>query len=306
MPENGAATSGGNRINPFARRDEFSSQHILIYKITTAITYLLLLVTTFYYTFNAPHERNGKGKHNYHHQSTIWEQNALHPTPYSQNAIITSIYVLALFVLQLVYAWSLYSSDSIYVAAAGNIGSHYIANNLLLFGFIHLWVRSHFWLAELLLVINFANLSLAYFRHSTTPRLIHIGTVSGPLAWNFVALYWVGAVAVHKHPENLIPRVVANVFIWGILGYGLFFLAAFKDYTIGFELSVLAFSTGVGQFFTKIPILQLQWIFAFTIGGILFILSLAVGVPGLLGRDPFKRGQIVAEDRERAPLLADE
>jgi hypothetical protein len=140
-----------------------------------------------------------------------------------------------------VYAWSLYSSDSVYVAAAGNVGSHYIANNLLLFGFVHLWVRSHFWLAELLLVINFANLSLAYFRHSTTPRLIHIGTVSGPLAWNFVALYWVGAVAVHKHPAHLIPRIVANVFIWGILGYGVFFLAAFKDYTMGFELSILAF-----------------------------------------------------------------
>jgi hypothetical protein len=54
-----------------------------------------------------------------------------------------------------------------------------------------------------------------------------------------------------------------------------------------------------------LPILQLQWIFAFTIGGLLFVLSLAVGVPGLLGRDPFPRGQIVSEDRERAPLLAD-
>jgi hypothetical protein len=136
MPENGAATSGGNRrrfpnffaryenfsasgtpnitpstvrspasssvdtqtlVNPFSRRDEFSSQHILIYKIATAVTYLLLLVTTFYYTFNAPHERNGEpdhhGKHNNHHQSTIWGQNGLHPTSYSQNAIITSIYV---------------------------------------------------------------------------------------------------------------------------------------------------------------------------------------------------------------------
>jgi len=40
--------------------------------------------------------------------------------------------------------------------------------------------------------------------------------------------------------------------------------------------------------------------------GILFFLSLAVGVPGLLGKDPFKRGEIVSEDRERAPLLADE
>ena len=64
-------------------------------------------------------------------------------------------------------------------------------------------------------------------------------------------------------------------------------------------------ATGVGQLLTKHP-LQLQWIFAFVIGGLLFVLSLAVGIPGLLGKDPFKRGEIVSEDRERAPLLADE
>lgn len=226
-----------------------------------------------------------------------------------------------LFALQLVYAYSLWSSNSAYLVAAANIGTHYITSNLLLFGFIHLWVRSHFWLAELLLVINFFNLSFAYFRHSTTPRAIHIGTIAGPLAWNFVALYWVGAVAFHS--THLVGRIVANVFIWGWLGYGVFFLAAYKDYTIGIALSVLSFckplvihayarhelmqtATGVGQFLSKLPILQLQWIFAFTIGGLLFVLSLAVGVPGLLGRDPFPRGQIVSEDRERAPLLADE
>lgn len=146
---------------------------------------------------------------------------------------------IVLFVLQLVYAWSLWSSNQTYLVAAANIGTHYITSNLLLFGFIHLWVRSHFWLAELLLVINFFNLSFAYFRHSTTPRLIHIGTVSGPLVWNFVALYWVGAVAFHS--THLVGRIVANVFIWGWLGYGVFFLAAYKDYTVGFELSVLAF-----------------------------------------------------------------
>ena len=50
----------------------------------------------------------------------------------------------------------------------------------------------------------------------------------------------------------------------------------------------------------------IEGIFAFTIGGLLFLLSLAVGMPGLLGRDPFPRGQIVSEDRERAPLLADD
>jgi len=134
--------------------------------------------------------------------------------------------------------------------------------------------------------------------------LIHIGTVSGPLAWNFVALYWVGARAVGT--DRLAARVVANVFIWGILAYGLFFLVAFKDYTMGFALSVLSFSTGVGQFLTKNPILQLQWIFAFTVGALLFILSLGVGFPELLGRERIGGGEVVSEDRERAPLLADE
>ena len=61
---------------------------------------------------------------------------------------------------------------------------------------------------------------------------------------------------------------------------------------------------GVGQFLTHT--IALQWIFAFIIMAILFILSVAVGIPGVVGRDPFKRGEIVSEDRERAPLLADE
>jgi hypothetical protein len=39
--------------------------------------------------------------------------------------------------------------------------------------------------------------------------------------------------------------------------------------------------------------------------GLLFVVSLAVGVPGIFGKEPFKRGEIVSEDRERAPLLAD-
>lgn len=65
-------------------------------------------------------------------------------------------------------------------------------------------------------------------------------------------------------------------------------------------------ATGVGQFLTKPHLLQLQWIFAFSIGGLLFLLSLAVGMPGLLGRDLVPRGAVVSEDQERAPLLADD
>jgi hypothetical protein len=154
------------------------------------------------------------------------------------NSVITSIYWIVLYILQIGYSWHLYSSNEVYIAAACNVGSHFIAHNLLLFGFIHLWVRSHFWLAELLLIVNFFNLSSAYFRHSATPKFIHIPVVSGPLAWNFVALYWCGAVMVHAH--SLAARIVANIFIWGILAYGVFFLVAFKDYTMGLELSILA------------------------------------------------------------------
>jgi hypothetical protein len=217
--------------NPFSRRDEFSSQSILYYKISTTISYLLLLVTAFYYTFNAPSDGPK------HANGRFWHHNV--QTPFAQSSIITSIYWLVLFILQLVYAGSLYTNNAVYVTAAANVGAHFVANNLLLFGFVHLWVRSHYVLAELLLVINFFNLTFAYFRHSTTPRAIHIGTVSGPLAWNFVALYWVGAVMVHTNHQ--VARIVANVFIWGWAGYGVFFLAAYKDYTMGYALSILSF-----------------------------------------------------------------
>lgn len=291
-PPAGDASDRSN-LNPFAKREEHSPQAILLYKITTALSYLLLVITTFYYTFHAP---SGPGAHRF------WKHNV--PTPFAQSSIFTSIYWLLLFALQLGYAYALYMSDAVYVTAAANIGSHYIANNLLLFGFVNLFIRSHYWLAEVLLIINFFNLSFAYFRHSTTPRAIHVGTVSGPLAWNFVALYWCGALAVHTNHEA--ARIVANVFIWGWVAYGMFFLVVYKDYTMGFALSLLAFSTGVGQFLTRPYLLQLQWIFAFSIGGLLFVLSLAVGMPGLLGRDPFPRGHVVSEEQERAPLLADD
>ena len=266
-----------------------SGRSLLLTKISTTVSYLLLLITAFYYTFNAPSTHDGR----------FWHHNP--STPFAQSSIFTSIYILLLFALQLFYQYSLYTAHA---AAATSVASHFVASNLLLFGFVHLFVRSHYVLAELLLVINFFNLSFLYFRHSTTPRFMHVGVVSGPLAWNFAALYWCGALAVTHN--GFVARIVANVFIWGWAGYGVFFLAAYKDYTMGYAMSVLAFSTGVGQFLTRPHVLQLQWIFAFTIGGLLFVLGTAVGLPGLLGKDPFPRGQIVSEDRERAPLLADE
>ena len=125
-----------------------------------------------------------------------------------------------------------------HIVLAANVGAHFIANNLLMFGFVMLWVHGHFWIAEVMLLINFGNLTVLYHRHSTSPLLVHIPVVSGPLAWNFVAIFWCGAAATNAH--TLAARIVANIFVWTWLLYGLFYLAVFKDYTMGFAMSVLA------------------------------------------------------------------
>jgi hypothetical protein len=122
--------------------------------------------------------------------------------------------------------WHLFSNNSSHVQAAAGVGSHFIFNNLLQFAFVMLFVRSHFIWAEILLIINFFNLSSLYFRHNTVSRLIHIPTTSGPLSWTFLALYWNGAIAVNAH--SIPARIVANVFVWGILVYGMFFLVTYK------------------------------------------------------------------------------
>jgi len=217
------------------------------------------------------------------------------------NPVIVDIYWVVLLVLQIGYMYSLFAGS--HITAAANVGSHFIVNNLLMFGFILLWVTSHFWIAEILLVINFFNLSMLYFRHSTTPLLIHVPVVSGPLAWNFVAIFWCGAAMVNAH--TLVARIFANIAIWGILGYGMFFLAVFKDYTMGFALSILTASLGVRQFFLKT--IAFQWIFAFTIMAVLFLATLVIAVPGIFGKEiSFRRETpVVDADQERAPLLDD-
>jgi len=53
--------------------------------------------------------------------------------------------------------------------AAANVGSHFIVNNLFHTAFIMLWVNSQFWIAEILLVSNFFNLTSLYLRHRATP-----------------------------------------------------------------------------------------------------------------------------------------
>jgi len=284
-------------MNPFARRETHPVQAVWTYKVLTIITWLLTVLASIYYTFGVPNDDKK------HWRNTIWGHNRTHPTPFALNALIASLYWLTLFLLQIGYVWHLFSKNSDYVQAAAGVGSHFIFNNLLQFAFVMLFVRGHFVWSEIILIINFFNLSSLYFRHNTHPRFIHIPVVSGPLAWTFVALYWNGAIAVNAH--TLPARILANVAIWGILVYGLFFLVTFKDYTMGFALSILTASLGVGQFFTKT--IAFQWIFAFTIMAVLFLATLVIAIPGIFGKEVgFRReGAVVSADQERAPLLDD-
>lgn len=58
-----------------------------------------------------------------------------------------------------------------------------------------------------------------------------------------MAILWNGAAMVGAH--SVPARILANIVIWSIFVFGLLFLVAFKDYTIGFELSILAAGTAV-------------------------------------------------------------
>ncbi|KAJ2903579.1 uncharacterized protein MKZ38_009632 [Zalerion maritima] len=282
-------------INPFSRRENPSPGCVTAYRVLTILSWVLSVITSIYYAHESPHD----GKYA---RRSIWDQNRVYHSAFSMNSVITSLYFLVLFIVQLVYVGHLFSPDETKRNNAASVGSHFIANNLLHFAFVMLLVRSFFGWAELILIVNFFNLSACYFRHNTYSRFIHWPAVSAPLAWTFVAIYWNGAMMVH-HPTSLVARIFGNIFIWSILAYGALCLFLYKDYTMGFSLSVLSASIGVGQFLTKA--IALQWIFAFVIMACLFVASAVIAGMIWTGKEIKFRGSEPQADAERAPLLAE-
>jgi hypothetical protein len=69
---------------------------------------------------------------------------------------------------------------------------------------------------------------------------------------------------------------------------------------MGFSLSVLSAAIGVAQF--KRQVVAFQWIFAFIIMALLFIMTITIAVPRVAGRDSRWR-RVTSADQERAPLL---
>lgn len=286
-----------HNINPFVKRETYSPRTVIAYKVLTILTWLLSVVTTLYYTVDLP-------GHPKYYRNYFWFRNYRYFSGFTQHHIVTSIYWIILFIFQLGYLAHLFSAKVEKVNAACSVGSHFIFNNLLHFAFVMLFVHSDFVWAEVILVINFFNLSSLYFRHNTYPRFIHLPAVSGPLAWTFVAIYWNGGIMV-PHGNTLVARIFANIFIWSILGYGMFFIGFYKDYTMGFNLSILATSIGVAQFLHKA--VELQWIFSFTIMAVLFVSTLFIAVPAWTGTGGLwtRRQETSGSAPERAPLLGD-
>jgi len=285
-----------HQLNPFARRDSHSPAAVVTYKILTIVTWLLSVIVSVYYTLHKPHDGP-------YARGTIWHQNWHHPTGFTLDRTMSEVYWVTLWVLQAGYMGHLFSPNLEHLNAACAVGSHFILNNLLHFAFVMLFVRSYFGWAELMLVINFLNLSSLYFRHNAYPRFIHTPAVCGPLAWTFVAIYWNGAIMV-PNPDTRLAHIFANIFVWAILVYGGFFLAVYKDYMMALCLAILSAALGVAQF--ERQLVALQWIFAFAIMATLFIAGLAVAVPVWTGREVrFWRGQQQPSDAERAPLLGE-
>lgn len=283
-----------HHLNPFAKRDSHTKTTVVTYKILTTVTWLLSIIVSVYYTFHQPHDGVWARR-------KIWKQNDAFHTAFRMNHIIASIYWIVLFILQGGYIAHLFSTNVERLNSACSVGSHFILNNLFHFAFVMLFVRSYFGWAELFIILNFINLSSLYFRHPGYARFIHWPVVSGPLAWTFVAIYWNGAIMV-PNSESLVARIFGNIFIWSILAYGLFFVIVYKDYTMGFNLSVLSAAIGVAQFFRQV--IAFQWIFAFIIMAILFIATVVVAVPAATGgNSKFARAR--ESDTERAPLLGE-
>lgn len=151
-----------------------------------------------------------------------------------------------MYTLQFTYVTQLFIGSSESVKSAANISPFFIFHNLLMFGFIHLWCRSYFWQALLLAVVNWLQLTVGYFRYPNSPNSQHVAVFAMPLAFAYVTLFWDGACAVHAHHVG--ARIVANVFVWTWVVYGGFYLVVFKDWAMGFSLSVLA----AGMLFLKL------------------------------------------------------
>ncbi|KAI5963661.1 uncharacterized protein KGF55_002541 [Candida pseudojiufengensis] len=224
------------------------------------------------------------------------KENDLAHTPYSASSILLYIYWAILYIWQAVYIIQVFFPDDFRLSIVSLIGWHFPIFSILHYVWSELFTNEHYFLSEIVLIINFLNIITLYFAHKTFALrpisnylLIHMPLVAMTMAWLFYAIFWNGAVWLQIH--KVWGRIVANVFIWVFLFVPGFFLTFFNDWATGVSFTYLLFALAFGQLATKV--FALQWIFAFVIAGILAIWTIGAMIVG----------GIKAPNGENAPLL---
>lgn len=229
-------------------------------------------------------------------------------TPFSASIIVTSIYwgvtLLAqfLFIAKTLFNGNVSASNQSNLIAI--VGPHFTFFNILHAFWCYFFAKEHFVIAEVLVFVNLLNLLTLYFSHKTIAiknipdwLTVHLPVTGFPLSWTLYALFWNGAALFHSHNKTLIPRLLANIFIWEFLLVPMALLVFYSDWSIGISTSFLMLGVGFYQMFTKL--VALQWIFAFTISGIDFVFSVLY-----MFNNAIRQVETQSSASDQAPLLA--
>ncbi|ODQ79896.1 hypothetical protein BABINDRAFT_161566 [Babjeviella inositovora NRRL Y-12698] len=238
-------------------------------------------------------------------------------TPFTGNIIVLFVYWSLLYLLQIVFVAQIYFpgshtnstgvsgviSTTTRASLTSVVGWHFTIFNFLTYLWTLTFHKEHYLTSEIILVLNLLNILALTINHKTSTIkplsnwiFIHLSTAALPFSWLLYAVFWNGAVLFHAQ-TGLFARIVANVLIWDFLFIPLFFVLIWKDWGIGLSSSLLTFGLGWGQLFTKV--IALQWIFAFIISGILFVVSVITAFSQENGN-----GLLIGNDSEQAPLLS--
>lgn len=255
--------------------------------VITAVSWVLCVISNIRYEFG----RRSPWDHG--HQDDVAF------TPFTANLPLIVIYWLITCALQIVYLGRYFN------ATPRSLTWHFIGNNCLLLLWSYLFSRGHYFWSLVVVIIDFMNLAIAYilngsYRIRPLPAwlVIHGGLVALPLQWVFYLIFWNGAVLFHA--RHLVSRLVANILIWDFLLVPGLLVLLFGDYISGFAASWIALALALGQLFTKV--FALQWIFAFIIAGLVFIMSVVYSA-----RPPPEFDFIEVDFvEETAPLITEE
>ncbi|KAL4949440.1 hypothetical protein BDW69DRAFT_75313 [Aspergillus filifer] len=282
--------------NIFERRESHPSNVITTYRVLVPLSWALVLGFGIFYSIHSPSDVDTSHR--------IWPQFERRSTPFTLNTVVVAIYWVILLLAQIVYVAQLFSNDETAVHNAANAASHFIVNNLFVFGWIHTWTRNHFWPAEVILIAHFINQHVLFWRIRTLPPVSHVAVVAGPYAWTLFALFLTGSLAVYSHTPA--AEIAANVFLWIIFVIGTAHIFTAVDDLLGYSLTLLAFGLAISQT-ERFHGHHLQWIFAWVIFAVFLAESLYVTYTKYSGRNVLFRspGEPESTDAERAPLLDD-